>query len=204
MDPLEPTELALLESSTPPAPAKSRGRRIGTGLTMSLLAWFLVDQVLTWVSIWVFLGLLGIGFVFVFRAGGQRFKQLQIAALTIACVLGWMLFIYLFSLFKIWMLILFTGILAGFVFYKDRQIKQRQLWLNNGCCGQCGYDLRGTPDRCPECGRDTSLDEPTWRKLRRDWGNIRPADEAPLPGNPIPQQSPPTTVEDATSQITDL
>jgi hypothetical protein len=47
-----------------------------------------------------------------------------------------------------WFLLLIFSPLPGW-WLIDRYRTHRRI---PGCCADCGYDLRATPDRCPECG----------------------------------------------------
>ncbi|CAN5575856.1 hypothetical protein BH10PLA1_BH10PLA1_15800 [soil metagenome] len=39
------------------------------------------------------------------------------------------------------------------ILFYDRRRLRKELWIETNRCAACGYDLRATPDRCPECGR---------------------------------------------------
>jgi hypothetical protein len=59
----------------------------------------------------------------------------------------------------IWWLIVGIVLLLGVVVLLLPRGVLNQLWLHGrwskppeGCCQNCGYDLRATPRRCPECG----------------------------------------------------
>jgi hypothetical protein len=50
----------------------------------------------------------------------------------------------------LWPLLLVSLIPAARWGWRNRQSRR---WLRAGRCAACGYDLRATPGRCPECGK---------------------------------------------------
>jgi hypothetical protein len=48
----------------------------------------------------------------------------------------------------LWPVTLLTALAPARYWLGDR----KRRWRASGFCSSCGYDLRATPDRCPECG----------------------------------------------------
>jgi hypothetical protein len=49
----------------------------------------------------------------------------------------------------LWLLILMPALLPTCLIWRFVRTRRR---IGDGHCRNCGYDLRATPDRCPECG----------------------------------------------------
>jgi len=56
-----------------------------------------------------------------------------------------------------WLLAVISGLLTGVWGMLWRRDVLRRRRARTGYCAGCGYDLRATPGRCPECGRETDV-----------------------------------------------
>jgi hypothetical protein len=54
-----------------------------------------------------------------------------------------------FCAIPLWFFLVLTGAMP--MAWAWRRVRRR-LRVRDGCCAGCGYDMRATPERCPECG----------------------------------------------------
>ena len=95
------------------------------------------------------------------------FVQAVLIILGIGVV--WLGGMALLSLLNAWVFVLLTAVLAVAVYVRGAKAKLREARVDANHCAACGYDLDAVESRvCPECGRDATRDEPTWRRLRRE------------------------------------
>jgi hypothetical protein len=51
-----------------------------------------------------------------------------------------------------WSVVPALAAMIGLLLWRDRSWRRRDRREREGLCVNCGYDLRATPERCPECG----------------------------------------------------
>lgn len=65
---------------------------------------------------------------------------------------GWDPTIVLMVQRPLWNLLFISAVTAILPALLLRRILRRRRWNGPNCCTYCGYDLRASPMRCPECG----------------------------------------------------
>lgn len=133
--------------------ASSRGR-LGLAMTsMSNVAWLPQARSLTWgrdrppnpISVASPTPLGRMGFQFVSDA-------VPLSGTSLLMVVG--------IIAPSWFVVGITAVPPGLAYLVWRRWRRTELRRERGQCVRCGYDLRGTPERCPECGAVASTPAP--------------------------------------------
>jgi predicted Zn-ribbon and HTH transcriptional regulator len=56
-------------------------------------------------------------------------------------------------MFPLWLVCLTFAVLPTQAVVAAVRRRRKMHRVREGICASCGYDMRATPDRCPECGK---------------------------------------------------
>jgi hypothetical protein len=83
-------------------------------------------------------------------------NNILLAMSLLLCVATGMLWVQWGFDYFLWVFVLSTAVLP--LLWLNSHVKKRRR-LKHGLCPTCGYDLRASKDRCPECGTAIPVQE---------------------------------------------
>jgi hypothetical protein len=125
-----------------------------------------------------------IGLPLVLLLAGARtplnpFAVLIMLAVTVAAAIAAVAALWLAGLLATGALVAILTVLGAMAWRRELILKTR---AERGYCPRCGYDVRATPDRCPECGELTPSETARLRRVRDEIAAARAGHKPP----PVP------------------
>ena len=132
-----------------------RAAHILTGVAIAVALAVLVSLLsLDAATLLILLALATVAAIFISFVEAREFLMLRVVAVLFLVAISFAIFVATLSLIGPALIMLITLALFAIVatLTARRNERQRRQWAVAGYCEICGYDLRETPDICPECG----------------------------------------------------